>query len=143
MAKKRIFLTDSDYQKLSRLIGNLKKTHRLKAQHLIKLAEELDNVLVFDKEVIPQKYVTLYSKVTYINLKTGKEYDVTIVFPVDIDENENKYSIFSPIGTALIGEEKDSIATCYAPGGEFQVKILDVQKSEKRSIETIADKATV
>lgn len=123
MAEKQIILSRPDYEKLSRLLENMKATHRLKEPHLIHLYDELQNALVMEHDEIPHGRVTLHSHVNYTNLLKGTAHEATIVFPVDKDESSCSYSILSPLGTALIGEEVDSQAICYAPAGEIPLRI--------------------
>lgn len=123
MTKKRIVLSEEEYKKLSSVIKNLSDTHRLKEPHLKHLKNELEDALIMEESMLPKDRVTLRSKVTYTNLSDNSQYEATIVFPAEKDENLNRYSIFTPLGTALIGEMVNSTTICYAPGGEIPLQI--------------------
>ncbi|HDQ15261.1 MAG TPA: transcription elongation factor GreAB [Sediminispirochaeta sp.] len=123
MAKKRILLSNEDYLKLKRLMDNLKATQRLKGPHLRHLYDELKNAIVIDDEQVPAKRVILHAKVEYSNLNDETKHVAVIVFPSEADSEAHRYSILSPLGTALIGEEEKSVTICYAPAGEIPLRI--------------------
>ena len=128
MANKQIIINQEDYKKMTLLIRQLKKTHRYNNNKFMRvLAKEMENAHIGDTNPFAKKYVTLNSKVKYKDLKDGNSYEATIVFPVFADSTKDLYSILSPLGTALIGEAVGNITTCYAPAGELNLEILEVE----------------
>lgn len=116
-------LSHEDYTKLKGLLNSLKTHQRLKGPHLIRLYDELSNAVVIDSSQIPLKRVILYSKVKYTNMQDNSRHVAEIVFPADADSDAHKYSILSPLGTALIGEKEQDIIICQAPAGEIPLRI--------------------
>lgn len=123
MTKKRIMLSHEDYTKLKGLLKSLKTNQRLKGPHLIQLYEELASAVVIDSSQIPAKRVVLYAKVEYTNLQDNSRHAAEIVFPADANSDVHKYSILTPLGTALIGEKEQDITICHAPVGEIPLRI--------------------
>lgn len=123
MAKKRIMLSYENYLKLKSLLVSLRSSQRLKGLHLQHLYDELSSAIVFNHSQVPMKRVLFNSQVEYTNLKDNSRHEAQIVFPADTNSDADKYSILSPIGTALIGEEEGDVTICYAPAGEIPLRI--------------------
>jgi len=96
-AETAIILTQEDYQKLS----NLLRSTNFKAS--AQLEEEISRASVVPQNEIPKDVITMNSKVRFLDEETGKETQVTLVYPQDANVTESKISILAPIGIALIG----------------------------------------
>lgn len=127
MTNKQIILNKEDHKSLTLLINQLKTTHRFNNMFMKVLANEMKSAQIGDINNFTVKHVTLNSKVTYKDLRNGSVFNASIVFPAFADSTKGLFSILSPLGTALIGEEVGNITTCYAPGGEIELKILEVE----------------
>jgi regulator of nucleoside diphosphate kinase len=51
---------------------------------------------------------------------------VTLVFPREADMGQRRISLFSPLGAALLGRRRGETVRYAAPGGEIEVRILDI-----------------
>lgn len=71
--------------------------------------------------------VSLGKKVTFKELPDGEEETYTIVGSAEADPFEGKISNDSPMAKALIGKAKGDEVTVPTPGGEMQVKIIDIE----------------
>lgn len=127
MTNKRIILNEKDYKSLTLLIDKLKSTQRFKNMYMKVLGEEMESAQIGDINNLDLKNVTLNSKVKYKDLKSGRILKASIVFPAFADSTKDLYSILTPLGAALIGEEVGNITTCYAPSGELELKILEIE----------------
>ncbi len=67
------------------------------------LQSELERAIVVSPEAVPPDVVTMNSRVVYSDETSGLQRVVTIVFPGEADAADGKVSVFSPIGTALLG----------------------------------------
>jgi regulator of nucleoside diphosphate kinase len=67
------------------------------------LQRELDRASVVSSEAVPPDVVTMNSRVVYSDETAGVQRVVTIVFPGEADAADGKVSVFSPIGSALLG----------------------------------------
>lgn len=69
-----------------------------------RLMDEIDMAEVLDsRSSFPHNIVSVHSIVEYKNLTTGECRTVQIVYPREANILENKVSVFSPIGSALLG----------------------------------------
>lgn len=67
------------------------------------LLEEIDRAEVRDSNDVPDTVVTLGSWVTYQDLHDGSIRTVQLVLPRDADPLNQRISVITPIGAALIG----------------------------------------
>lgn len=81
---------------------------------------------VIDPDKLPQGEVNLLSRVEFTNLKTGVRMTYTIVSPHEMNLQEGKISLKSPIGAALMGHRTGDVVDVHAPSGTFQLRIESV-----------------
>lgn len=107
-----IFLTQTDFDKLSSLIRN-------SDSEMAELLEaELNRASIVSEEQLPKDIVSMNSKVSYVDLDSGKESVITLVYPHDANTEENKISVLAPIGSALIGLKVDQNIQWPLPSGK-------------------------
>jgi transcription elongation GreA/GreB family factor len=75
---------------------------------------------------VPPDVVTMNSRVRFCDLDTGEKRELTVVFPNDADIGQNKVSILTPIGTALLGNRVDDTVEYRVPGGLKRFRIEEV-----------------
>jgi transcription elongation factor GreA len=78
---------------------------------------------VFDK-------VVFGAAVTVEDTASGKEINCQLVGPYESDINQNKLSVTSPIGRALIGKRAGDIVSVNAPGGVREFEIMEISFPE-------------
>lgn len=93
-----------------------------------KLSNMLANSVVISAEDFPDDKVYILSKVKLKNPKNGMEVEYTLVSPEEADFEQNKLSVDSPIGKALMGKKKGEIAKVKIPAGETEFEIVDINK---------------
>lgn len=71
----------------------------------------------------PPQVVTMNSRVLVQNLRTKQRIEVTLVFPDEADEIENKISILEPLGAALLGYGIGETVQYATPAGSVWMKI--------------------
>ncbi len=81
---------------------------------------------VIDTDKLPQDVVSLLSRVEFTNLKTGARMTYTVVSPHEMNLQEGKISLKSPIGEALMGGKAGDVVDVHAPSGTFQLRIESV-----------------
>ena len=93
----------------------------------------LQNVLkyarVVDTKALPKDQVTLLSKVRFTNLETGAQMTYTIVSPHEMNLQEEKISLKSPIGQALMGKKAGEEVTVHAPAATLRLMIDSITNS--------------
>ncbi|WP_452221235.1 GreA/GreB family elongation factor [Lacinutrix salivirga] len=91
------------------------------------LNEELKTALIVDEEDMPKDVIRLNSKVT-VATANGWENTIQVVKPTDKDLKQNKISILTPMGSALIGYSKDDVITWDFPKGKQDLTITNVSQ---------------
>lgn len=127
MNGKNIVITQSDFEKLARLLKSFQKSSHRDQQHLQSLSEELDSALVVDAAEAPHDVVTMNSRVRVKDLNTRQEFECQVVFPRDADLEKNQISVLAPIGTALLGYCAGDTIEWQVPSGIRRLQILGVQ----------------
>jgi len=93
------------------------------------LLHEMNRAIVVKREAFPAHAVRLNSRVSIQNLENKTQKVFTIVMPEKADIRQNRISILSPMGTALIGFRKGEEVIWQMPGGMKKIKILDVSNA--------------
>jgi regulator of nucleoside diphosphate kinase len=68
-----------------------------------RLLHEIERSQVVPSRDLPPNVVTIGSRVTFRDESNRREQTVTVVFPADADIAEQRVSVLTPIGAALIG----------------------------------------
>jgi len=84
------------------------------------LLYELDRASVVPPEQLPPDAVCMGSTVRY-RTSDGEQREVTLVLPADADINQNRISVMTPIGAALIGLRKGQSITWLTRDGRRQM----------------------
>ena len=99
MNRPDIFIGKSDHDKLVRMANGLVDTRPDVADELL---GELERASVAGDDAVPAGTVRMGSRIDY-RTEDGTTRSITLVYPADADIAENKVSILTPIGTALLG----------------------------------------
>ena len=126
MNNKRIYITKADIKKLRNLIAGIKVSGSKSIANLDALETELNRAKVVDPKMIPEKVVTMNSKVRLRDMVSGEELTYTIVYPSEASMECNKISILAPIGTALLGYSVGDTVEWTVPSGVRRLKIQEV-----------------
>lgn len=91
------------------------------------LLEELDRAQRVDPREVPADVVTMNSRVRFRERLSGKERELTLVFPQDAGA-EGRVSILTPIGCALLGLSVGQVIDWTGPTGRtLTLEILAVE----------------
>lgn len=92
--------------------------------------KDLENRLalaeIIDVSTLPRDKVVFGAKVKILNVDTDEEIEYQLVGPDESNVEENKLSVFSPLGNALLGKEVDDTAMVKAPGGTIEYEIVEI-----------------
>tara|TARA_R110002096_G_scaffold358008_1_gene551143 strand:- start:1884 stop:2258 length:375 start_codon:yes stop_codon:yes gene_type:complete len=97
-ANPAIYVTRTDYDRLSGLVAHNANNDFGAAL----LGEELDRAILVRLES-SRSFVRLNSAVTYLDMRTGRQRQVTVVLPEHADIDQRMISVLSPVGAALMG----------------------------------------
>lgn len=81
---------------------------------------------VIDTKLLPKDEVCLLSKVEFTNLDTGARMTYTIVSPHEMNLQEGKISLKSPIGSALMGKKAGDVVEVKVPAATLRLRIDSV-----------------
>jgi transcription elongation factor GreA len=90
------------------------------------LKNNLANSAIVDLKDVTDERVVFGSTVTIEDIKTNEITQYQLVGPFESDINENKISVTSPIGRALIGKEVGDEVAVKTPGGVRTFEIADI-----------------
>lgn len=127
----KIIISSLDAERLEALIDSL-PSNAFPGRD--ELEAELARAEVVDPENIPPAVVTMNSTVRFKVESSSEEFELTLVYPKDIDASGCKISILAPVGSALLGlSQGDEIEWPKPGGGVLRVRIEEVTYQPERS----------
>lgn len=97
----QIYISKQDKEKLLTLINEVVRQDVEGVQYVRLLEDELQKAMTLDGAALPDDVVSMNS--TILLSTDDVEETVTLVYPGETDVSANKISVFSPIGTAILG----------------------------------------
>jgi len=125
MTTKPIHLSASDHEQL-RLRLSLAAPGRRPGGPIDSLRAELDRAIVVPDEALPPNVVRIGSRVHVRDLDSSDEEQVVLVLPEQANPEQNRVSIFAPLGIALLGYVEGDDLAWPAPSGLRRLRILGV-----------------
>jgi transcription elongation factor GreA len=95
---------------------------------ILELEDKLARARIIENEDIPKDKIYVGAKVKLRDEDTEEEVAYLLVSPPEADYGQNKISIESPIGKALMGHKKDDVVTIKVPAGTLTYRILDISR---------------
>lgn len=95
---------------------------------IAELEERIANAVVIEGKDVDTSYVNVGTIVKVTDLRTGKEKEFTIVGETEINYKENKISVSSPVGSALLGKKAKDVVKVHAPIGDYDMKIVKITR---------------
>lgn len=130
-SRPEIVLSSLDLERLFSLIDSLPKNS---VPGIEELEEELGRAKVVEPKEIPASIVTMNSTVRFFVESTKKEFELTLVYPKNVDSNGKTISILAPVGSALLGLSIGDQIEWPRPGGGFlKVKITEITYQPERA----------
>ena len=123
---KKIYITESDRNRLLELIDRFRNNITKDMGNLLQLEQELKRAEIVEPKKIPKTVVTMNSKVKLLNTDDGSEMVFEVVYPSDADAMNDKISIFAPIGTAILGYRVGDEVEWQVPAGMRKFKIEEL-----------------
>jgi transcription elongation factor GreA len=93
-----------------------------------KLKTVLSTARLVDESELDTSKALILSNVKIKNVSTKAELVYTLVAENEADLKENKISVESPIGKALLGKSVGDIADVETPRGSLQFEIIDIYR---------------
>ncbi len=92
------------------------------------IESKLAKVRIIEDEDIPGDKIYIGAIVTLMDLDMDEEFTYMLVSPEEADYDENKISIISPIGKALMGHAEDEELAIDVPAGTLNYKVLKIER---------------
>src|SRR3954469_16511317 len=94
---------------------------------LSELETKIAHARVMDESMLDASKANILSTVEVLNKKTNKKMTFKLVSEAEANLKENKLSVSSPIGKALLGKAIGQKAKATTPGGEIEFEILKIR----------------
>lgn len=117
-------ISHSDYNVLKSLIANCPQ--HLKSKEIGQLADELGKADIVSDKKLEDDIIKINSVFEAEDTATRKKWKFMLTLPQLANLKDQKISVFSPLGVALIGFKKGMIIQWVLPGGLKKIRILDV-----------------
>ena len=122
-----IRLTELDAIRLERALMQLLKTSASEPQGAAELESLLDDAAVVAPDSIDPEVVTMNSTVVLESSPSGERTTLTLVYPKDVDPDQSRVSVLSPVGRALIGAHVGDRIRVVVPGhGEREFVLAEL-----------------
>lgn len=132
MRKPGIVVNKSDHARLSLLANGLLKSKPEMAEELL---SELERARVVEKAEALRDTVQMGSTLEY-QTREGQTRSVTLVYPGDADIAQNKISILTPVGTALLGLKiGQSMEWVANDGRSHKFTIMSVEPAAEEAVQ--------
>lgn len=95
---------------------------------IMKIENILSRVKIIAPEDMPDGQIYILSNVKVKDLNDNEEIEYTLVSPEEADFEENKISVISPIGKAMLGRKVGETIEVNVPVGIIKYKILEINK---------------
>ena len=128
--KPKIVLSSLDAERIEKLLETLPAD----APNRTALEAELARADVVDPKDVPPTVVTMNSTVRFRVASSDEEFQMTLVYPKDVDAGGNTVSVTAPVGSALLGlSQGDEIDWPKPGGGELRLRIEEVTYQPERA----------
>jgi regulator of nucleoside diphosphate kinase len=133
----RIYMTRTELERLRALVEQHSEGRDGAAAE--RLGAELDRAIVADPAHLRPDVVTVGSRVTFEDARSGVRREVTVVYPSGAAASAGRTSVLAPIGAALIGQRQGDELEWPLPDRRLAtIRILSVSQPLVPETETAA-----
>lgn len=125
MNLKPIYISQTDNARIRSRLSAFPHSKRYRTA-LDGLLGELDRAVVVNDDSLPPDVVALDSVVEISDEESAVRETYTLSLPETSDPSQNRISVFSPLGTALLGYAAGDELVWSMPGGPRRLRILSV-----------------
>uniref|UniRef100_UPI0032177F23 GreA/GreB family elongation factor n=1 Tax=uncultured Draconibacterium sp. TaxID=1573823 RepID=UPI0032177F23 len=127
----KIKISEKDYNYLCELLKKEKASKNVAAESVAYLGSEIKRAERVNGNTDSFDFVTMNSTIEFTDIETGKKMKIQLVDPKKANIREGRISIFSMLGSALLGYKYGSEINYLAPAGERKIKIEKITYTEK------------
>ncbi len=103
LKKREIYITDIDYERLSKMLNIKTKKNNHKQLILNKLSDKLKRAVVVPARNIPKNVFTMNSEGVFLNLFTKHKASLKLVFPSERISEREEITVLTSVGVAVLG----------------------------------------
>jgi regulator of nucleoside diphosphate kinase len=126
MKSQPIIVSNTDMDRLSRLVRALKHSLFRDQQQLELLDQTLESADVTSLERIPRDVIRMNCRIRVLDFGTRTKQLYTLVFPENADISIGRLSVLAPMGIALLGRRQGDVIETKVPGGARRLKVEQV-----------------
>ncbi|MBN2484971.1 MAG: nucleoside diphosphate kinase regulator [Bacteroidales bacterium] len=121
-----IIITELDFTRLNSLINSTRGKNSPEIKNIEVLNTEIKRAKKVDSKNISPEYITMNSVVKLTDMDTGKNIQLKLVYPKEADFRQGHISVFSPLGSALLGFKAGDTIAYEVPKGTKQIRIDEI-----------------
>ena len=122
-----IRLTELDAVRLERALVQILKTSTIEPQGAAELEALLDAAAIVPSASIEPQVVTMNSTVVLEARPSAERTTFTLVYPKDVDPEQSRISVLSPVGRALLGARVGDVIRVLVPAhGEREFVVVEL-----------------
>jgi len=119
-----IYITNIDRDRIKKILDKMSESNQSPDESVKKLGGELGRAIIVDSQQVPREVITMNSK-ALLQLN-DEDIEVSLVYPEDADLSAMKLSIFSPVGTAILGYKEGNTVEWEVPSGTSKIHIKKI-----------------
>ncbi len=123
--QRQIMMTEKDRVKLQKMISDILLTEIDGTEHVRALDDEMSRAVFLPSGEIPSDVITMRSRVR-LSFGDGEDEEYTLVYPDEADLSENRISVLSPVGTAILGYRAGDVISWDVPDGSIAIRVKSV-----------------
>ncbi len=123
--QRQIMMTQQDRTRLQKMISDILLTEVDGTEHVRALDSEMSRAAVVASDEIPPDVITMRSRVR-LSFGDGEDEEYTLVYPDEADLSENRISVLSPVGTAILGYRAGDVIDWDVPDGSIDIRVKSV-----------------
>ena len=123
---KKIYITEDDMNRLEEVLAIAARNAKRDFKHLEGLTKELMKAEIVDSTEIPSNVITMNTRVLLNDLEHNVTKEYVVAYPGDANIEQNRVSVLSPLGTAMIGCRVGHILKVKTPTGERRLKVQKI-----------------
>ncbi|NLT39963.1 MAG: nucleoside diphosphate kinase regulator [Clostridiales bacterium] len=119
-----IYISNLDKNRIRKIIEDMYLDGRIPDKTVKKLEDELERAITVNPQKMPHDIVTMNSRVL-LHLD-DEDIEVSLTYPDEADLSSMKLSVFSPIGTAILGYREGCTVEWDVPSGKATIDIKKI-----------------
>jgi transcription elongation factor GreA len=105
-----------------------KQEQALNEAKINELVAQLSSATIIDDLEIARDKVYIGARVRLFDMKQKEELEYTLVSEAEADFLENKISVTSPVGKALLGKMEKDVVEIQVPAGQLLYQVIQISR---------------